>query len=438
MNLLRRPERVFKYDILSYYAYLPGTFILHDYTLKFIESDPDEYYKYYWPDQLPNGNYLLMTSLGLSIMYAPFFFIAHLLAEPLGYTPNGFSAPYGTALLFGCWVYLLCAFLLLRQILSRYYSDRVIAFTLLIIGLTTNLLWYATAEAAMSHAFSFFLFTLFLYCTLKWYDKQSWSMTMSLGLTLGLISLIRPTNVLVIIVFLLFGIVTWNNIKELLLLFWKNNTKLLLMAFCTFLIWVPQLLYWKSVTGQFLYYSYGSEERFFFDHPHLWQFLFGFRKGWLIYTPSMILAIVGFYFLWKNNRKFFFPLLFFILPTIYILSSWWCWWFGGGFGQRSMIESYAFLSLPLAAFFSWVSQVKLKVKVPVSILIVLICSLSGFNCLKYKRGSIHWDAMTKEAYFHHFFKPKKTDDFYLRLEHPDYKAARRGIDAVESPQNKTE
>src|SRR5690606_12215379 len=124
-----------------------------------------------------------------------------------------------------------------------------------------------------------------------------------------------------------------------------------LIAFFIFLIpIIPQLFFWKIYGGDWLVFTYGSDEKFFFNNPKIFDFLFSYRKGWFVYTPLMIFSIVGLFFLKKKVKEMSLITPIFITFIIYILSSWWCWWYGGSFGMRAMIQYYAFLAFPLAAF----------------------------------------------------------------------------------------
>ena len=426
MNKCARPERVIAWDVKSYYAYLPATFIEKDYTLQF-PNQRDEHGEFkYWPSTAPNGGLVIKTTMGISMMYAPFFFMANHFAEKMGYKANGFTMPYALALMVSALFYFLIGLLFLRLLLLKYFKDKIVAITLLIIGLATNLHWYVYSEGPMSHAYSFALFCVFLYLIEKWQDKQGWGTSVFMGLIFGLITLIRPTNGLVVILFLLYNITNWRDIRTRVQLFFKNYGKIIIMVVCAFLVWLPQFLYWKSVTGDWLYYSYGSNERFFFNNPQVFSVLFGFRKGWLIYTPVMIFALIGIGMLWKTNKKYFYPIVLFVVINIYVVSSWWCWWYGGGFGMRALIESYAILAIPLATFLAWVAKQKLRIKIPLSIVVAFITSLSVFHTIQYHYGAIHYDAMTKEAYFDSFGRVKYSDKFYELLISPDYKLAREG------------
>ena len=90
---------VIKNDVISSYSYLPATFIKQDLRLRFLNDsdyvkDPDEY----WSKALNNGNHVFKTTMGLSMLYAPFFLIAHIYALLFDYDQNGFSEPYQLAI----------------------------------------------------------------------------------------------------------------------------------------------------------------------------------------------------------------------------------------------------------------------------------------------------------------------------------------------------
>ncbi|MDV7397820.1 hypothetical protein RZS08_40845, partial [Arthrospira platensis SPKY1] len=122
-----------------------------DLSLKFVEEDPSAFKKKFWPVEVSSGRYVVMTTMGMSIMYAPFFLIAHAYESVLGGNPDGFSSTYRFMLIVGGLIYLLLALIFLRKSLLHFYADRVVAWTLLIIGLGTNLFHYSTVETAMSH-----------------------------------------------------------------------------------------------------------------------------------------------------------------------------------------------------------------------------------------------------------------------------------------------
>ena len=236
------PEKVIAWDVISYYAYLPGTFIEKDYTLSFVGTDTN-YYRHYWPEVTSDGHYVIKTTKGLSLLYSPFFFVAHALAAPLGYTADGYSPPYAMALILACvfWVVLGCVFL--RKVLQQHFSETVTTIVLAVTVVATNLYWYCTYEAAYPHGFLFGLICIFLYQTERWHRKPTWRGTVAVGLNIGLISLIRPSDVLVLVYFLLYGITSWRSLLEKVVLYLTHLPMVLVMAASAVAVWVPQLLY---------------------------------------------------------------------------------------------------------------------------------------------------------------------------------------------------
>ena len=101
--------RVFKWDIVGYYSYLPSTFIEHDVSLSFITDENKIKYngtKYGYVDDKA-GNHIIKYSIGMAVLYAPFFFIAHILSSAFGYAPDGFSVIYQLFIEFSGLFYLL-------------------------------------------------------------------------------------------------------------------------------------------------------------------------------------------------------------------------------------------------------------------------------------------------------------------------------------------
>ena len=418
-----QPERVIAWDVVSYYAYLPATFIEHDLTLSFTEG---EHVGTYWPETLADGRKVIKTSMGLSIMYCPFFLAAHVAAPMFGYPADGFSVPYAFALMLAGLCYCVLGLLLLRRLLLRHFPEWVVTLTLLIVGLCTNLYWYSVYEAPMSHAFSFCLFALFALLTVCWHEHPTMWRSLAIGLTLGLISLIRPTNALVVVYFLLYGIRSKATLEQKWHMLAGARWYLLLMGVAALLVWVPQMAYWHHNTGHWLFYSYGSDERFFFSDPKILKGLFGFRKGWLVYTPVMFFALAGFVPLYRHHRAHFWGLTVYMVLNLYVVFSWWCWWYGGSCGLRALVESYALLALPLAAWIGWVGSRKGLLRCVLFLLLAATAALSAFHNVRYIYGSIHWDSMTRAAYFDSFFRPHPSDSFTSLLEEPDYEAARNG------------
>ncbi len=419
-------DGVIHWDVVQYYAYLPSAFIYNDIYFKILDEHRTDFTGVFWPIKAPNGNWVNKTSMGMSILYSPFFFMADFSSELLGYKRDGFTLPYAFALAMSSIFYLSLALYFLRKFLEFYFSNWAIAFTIFSIVICTNLLHFTLEEAAMTHVYSFSLISILLYNTIKWYNNPTYLRSILLGFILGLIILIRPTNILIIFFLLLFDIHTVRSLLRRVFYLFNSYKKILAILFTSIIVWIPQFAYWKIVTGNYLFYSYG-DEHFFFNNPHIIEGLFGYRGGWLFYTPIMILAIIGIFLLKEEVKKYKLFLITFTILNIYVILSWWCWWYGGGYGNRAFIDSYGVLSIPLASFFSFV--ISFKKRIIKYFLILIIClfnSLGVFYFLKYHYGSLVFSYMTKEAFWQSFWTLRPKPGFWELLKVPDMEKVKQG------------
>lgn len=429
--------RIIAGDVVSYYQYLPAVFVHHDITMEFAHREAERYKDHFWSSPTETGKYVGRMTLGMSVLYAPFFLAAHQLAGPLGYDRDGFSTPYKFALIISCLFYLSIGLWFLRKALLNYFSDRATAITILILGLATNLYFYTVIEPPMSHAYSFSLIACLIWLVMKWYRRPSVQNAILIGSVAGLILLVRPVNLVFLPLIFLWEVGSSSALAERMRLLRNKWAHLFIIAGIAFLMILPQMLYWRLTTGHFIYYSY-EDERFFFNNPHLIRGMFGYRNGWLVYTPVMIFAVIGLLLTFNRYRKLFLPVTIIWLIFLYLTFSWWCWWYGGGFGLRTMIDSYALLAFPLTAFTAWVLQKKKVFRVLYLILTGMFLSLNIFQTYQYYTGAIHWGSMTREAYWDSFLRKDPSVSFKSLLKHPDHNLAKKGIDGFSRYEKRTD
>ncbi len=344
-------EATLSWDVFGYYLYLPAGIIYEDLaSLSFI----DEIFPKYIPAgdfhhavDADSGNKVMKYPIGMALLYLPFFLMAHLFASLSSFPADGFSLPYQLAISWGSLVYAFLGLMLLRKVLLKYFSDLSTALTLGVLVLATNYLNYVSFDGAMPHNYLFTLYTCILWLTIRWHEDQKLGTAFLLGLCIGLATIIRPIELMTILIPLLWGIKGRKSLGKKWQLILQNWQQVLALAFGMFLMGMVQMSYWKLYSGHWFFYSYGE---FGFDwlSPHILDGLFSARKGWLVYTPVMIFALLGFRPLYIKYRGIFWSLLTFLLLTVYVVYSWEVWWYGGSFGSRAMIQSYALLSIPLA------------------------------------------------------------------------------------------
>ena len=255
-------------------------------------------------------------------------------------------------------------------------------------------------------------------------------------MVIGLASLVRPTEILISIVFIGYGIRSFedlkNKLKQIILSY--KNIPLLLIGF--FILWLPQLIFWKMKTDQFFFFSYG-EETFYWSDPQILNLLFSYRKGWFVYTPVMIFAIVGLFMLKDKAKNFTLPIIIYMIINIYILSCWWCWWYGGSLGMRALIQCYALLAIPMAAFFERIFSFNFKMqfltiasKSLVVMCLALFLFVNQLQTMQFDPAMLHFDSMSKESYWHTFgkfkFDPEDWEQQQEDLIHPNYEEAMKG------------
>jgi hypothetical protein len=410
-------------DVIFYYEYLPAVFIYHDISLSFLESLPFEYKKKMWGNSMQDDKHLIRMTMGLSFLYLPFFLVALLYEKSIGHNPVFFSDSFEIALSMSSLFFSITGLIYLRKILLLYFREFIVGLLLLVIGIGTNLLNYTTLEACMSHAYLFCMINIFIWNLLKWNRSPTIGNILVPGVLIGIISLIRPTQALILLLFIFFSISDWADISNRIKFLLNKKLQIIIMLFVGFIVWLPQICYWKYVTGHWMFFSYIGE-RFFFDKPHIIAGLFSYRKGWLLYTPLMAFSLVGFFQMRRRIPELFTGTLIYFILSIYIIFSWWCWWYGGSFGQRSLIDMYGLLALPMGCLFEFIYRKKIWKRIGFTFLIFCLIAFQLFQNYQYYTGAIHWANMTKEAYWASFLKTSPPPGWNYLLKVPDYEGAR--------------
>lgn len=418
------PNSPIQWDVISYYEYLPAIFIYHDWSLSFLDQRPELEAKF-WHSDGPDNSRVIRTSMGMALLYLPFFTLGHMAAHLLGYSTDGFSDPYEIALIYGSIIYCIIGLIILRSIFKRYVSDLASALTLLTLALGTNLFYYTTVEGPMAHAWLFMLYAAFLYYTIRWYESAGgYKYFYACAAIGGIMVLCRPTEIIVLVVIVLCGVRRFSQVFPHIrnLIFPLPRLLIGVILFVTpFLL---QMCYWKSVTGSWLYYSY-QEYGFFFDAPMISDGLFSYRKGWFVYTPAAAFFILGFILLCRHQRQLFLPILIWFLINIYITFSWCIWWYGGSFGMRALIQGTALLALNMALLYDFAIR-NFRYFFWIILLGFYFIRLNLFQTRQFLNSLIHWDSMSKEAYWYVFERREMTRENWTELESylqaPDYES----------------
>jgi hypothetical protein len=351
-----RTEATISWDVSGYYMYLPALFIYKDIRhCTFKDSILTKYYP--TPDfqqafiHEGSGNCVMKYTSGQAFLMSPWFFLGHAIAlNSPAYEADGFSYPYQVCIGLGMLLYAFLGLFVLRKVLLVYFKDSTVAIALLALVAGSNYLNYATIDQAMTHGTLFMLYALLLWTTIQFYRHPAGRRALLPGAICGFATLIRPTEILSLLIPLLWGISTLPALRDRLAFFRQHPRYLLYAGVCFVLFVMIQPLYWKMVTGNWVVYSY-QDQGFSWLHPHFYDYTFSYDSGWLRYSPMMILCFVGLV-PFISQRKNVFAVVSFFLINYYVVIAWDVWQYGG----RAMVQSYPILIFPLAALIEYAQE----------------------------------------------------------------------------------
>jgi len=395
-------------DGRGYYAYLPALFIFHDLSLDTqAHLNPDEKASLQVRVHVVESDQYLVNKYftGVSILLLPFFLTALIISYITGIPADGYSWIFQVSVSLASLTYLLTGLHFLRKLLLRFVvSDSLAGLVIFIILFGTNLLYYAVFDPSMSHVYSFAAISVFLFSIHQYVCAGKKKYLAFSSALLALIILIRPTNMLVL---LLVPFLT-DSRQSFLRVFrhtFSSVSKIFWLIFPAVVLLSVQITYWYSVTGKFIVWSYQGEG-FYFTRPAILKFLLSFQKGWLIYTPLIFFSITGWIFLMIKNRWQGIWVMLFLVSVVYVSSSWWNWYYGDGFGQRVMIDFYPLMAVLLLLF---MTQLKNRIILRTTwLFIFLMVLLNLFQTWQYINRIIHPFSMDFEKYSYVFMSPDKT------------------------------
>ncbi len=400
-------DNAIRSDGIGYYSYLPATFIYHDYSYAFIGKVQKEHPGINFSDTFLTATNKGTTNkyfIGVSILLLPFFLVAHLLSYLFRFPPDGYSFFYQLFVLLAANIYFYLGCRFTRKLILQYpVSPGTAAFIMVITVFATNLFFYASGDPSYSHIYSFAAIAMLLYYSGMFFKTRSTKHLYISAVLFALVVLLRPTNVVVVLLFpFLAGSVGAfaDAVKTL------EKPGIIFAAILLVCILFLQPLTYYLETGCFFIWSYGKE-RFYFTDPQLYNILLGYKKGLFVYTPLALFSLAGFFYVFKTNKFRFWSLLLFVFISAYIIASWSCWWYGASLSQRAFVDFYSVLALLLTFLFMSLKKQFLKT---VYYFFSLLCL--GYSLVltyQYRHQIIHFDAMTKQKFWFTFLK---TDAYY--------------------------
>lgn len=369
-------QRIYASDEIQYFAYTHSLFFDGDFDfsnqyLSFYQSDPVKFQNIY--DDLYNKREPLtdlplnVAPIGTGLLWLPSFGLAHLIvlaAQSLGadVAADGYSRPYIAAICLTSYLFACLGLLLCYGLSRRLFGKRVSAVGVILVWLATPLIFYSVVAPPWSHATSLLTVSLFLF----YWDRtrrpegrrfHEWA---CLGACAGLMMLVREQDALFLVVpgvEALYSLAARYRARATtgLLLHprfshWVGG--LLLMSLVAAVTFIPQLIAYKAVTGNFSP-SKVVTGKFTWTSPNFLNVLFSPEHGLITWTPLVALAIAGLIFLWGSDRLLALALSVALFLQVYVAGSFLTWQSAGSFGQRRFINSSAILVLGLAALLTW-------------------------------------------------------------------------------------
>jgi hypothetical protein len=406
-------EATLSWDASGYYMYLPAIFIYKDLkNLSFVNNIISKYKPTPELQQAyhnsTSNTYILKYSCGQAIAMAPWFFVADLwVNHSHKYIRDGFSFPYQFSIGIGMFIYSLIGLFFLRKILLVYFRNITVSIILLLLVLGSNYLNYSSIDQAMPHNTLFTIYTIIIWLSIKYYRKPSNVKIILIGLLCGFATLIRPTDIISILIPLL---INTANLEELVgrYSYIKSNLQhLVLFVFSFIFVICIQLIYWKYTSNSWIIYSY-QNQGFSWMHPHILNYLFSYRCGWILFCPLMILPFVGmipFYFKKSNT----FLVYIFTLISIYLVTAWDIWDYGSTAG-RAMVQYYPILLLPLASLVEYVYTKSIIIIFSFYFILLIVVYLNIWWIYNAHIGTVKVSEVTKEYFWKTLGRWNATDN----------------------------
>ncbi len=358
---------------------------------------------------------------GVAYLITPFYLGEKAITSIKGEENSVDSKPARRAVDIAGIFYLWLASILLFYFLIKYVKPIYALLSIIIVVAGTNVYSYAVHHPGMSHIYSFFLFSAFLFVTNKLQESYKVIYYVLISAISACMVLIRPTDILFLPI--IFFIV--QDYKKLLLFIIKP-VNLLLASIVVALVFAPQCYYWYLYSGKIIYYSYGEEGFTNILSPKVIQVLFAPYNGLILYSPVIVLLLVFNIVLVVQKKRYAIYFLFYQIASLYIISSWWA----PTYGQRNFVQTFAGYTLITAYIFQQLFESKKWVLLCLSILFSAVTIglnqkiISKYNHAFTGRGI--WDWQEYWYYIHNKEYIKKIDFESDQLDTDESQDARSG------------
>lgn len=389
-NLLAWPP--IRSDGQGYYMYLPSVFVFHDIGMNFLDQvqDVGSFAKTYF--ESASGSMVDKYTVGTAVLQLPFFLMAHFLTSFFSpYQPDGFSILYQVFnVISACFYYFLGSVFAYKCTVQYTERRSAACIAICIITFGSNLFHYFTYDASFSHIYSYFLISLFCYLVISHEKKGSKLSQFEGGLCLGLITITRVPNIIIMLYYILYNVFSLETFKKRVAKIVKISNWIWAAIGMGIAIF-PQILYWYLVTGSPIINSYSFGGNTFdqgfsnWNNPQILKVLFSVQKGIFFWCPILLIALIG-YFWGSRLKKIKLGMCTSFCALVYVTSSWWTWCLGGGYSHRAFVDIMIFFIIPMAVVLEKISQLQFNIRMILYITIFAAVIWNVLSMYAYWRG----------------------------------------------------
>jgi len=295
-------------------------------------------------------------SVGPAILWSPFLIVTHLsvlLYDGLGghVAADGFSRPYFVTIAVATALYGFLAVWISFRMARKYVPERWAFLAALGIWFASSLPVYMYFNPSWSHAHSAFMVAVFLWYWNHTRSSRTWWQWIVLGAIGGLMMDVYYINAVVLLVPLLDSLANFRSalkapeagpVKKLIL----GN---IVFAAAVLTAFLPTLVTRKIIYGS--YFQMGYQGLWFWYSPAVIRVCFSADHGLFSWTPIVLLAVIGLFFLRRYDRFLSMYALTTFAAYVYIIGCYQSWDGLSSFGNRFFVSFSCIFILGLAALF---------------------------------------------------------------------------------------